>query len=168
MQRPTVKVIVLGDAGAGKTSLITAATAETYQQRPVPVLPATRFPLAGGELLIHDTSSSPADAGVVDAAIGAADVAVLCLDVTSPAGLPGLGATWMPRIQQLRPDLGVILACTKDDLQGAFDAQSLQAQAQEFTTTWPQASCFVLFVFPACHCGRPIAGLRKGVALLQR
>jgi hypothetical protein len=73
--RRTTVLAVVGDAGSGKTSLVTAACQEQYSSSPVPVLPPARFPAdvlggapdgsGGGELLVVDTSSKPEGAGAL-------------------------------------------------------------------------------------------------------
>ena len=80
---------VVGDKGAGKTSLITSAAQEVFSERPVPVLPPTRFPadFAGlsepVDLIAYDTSSRPEDTQAVDETVKAADVVVLCFDAAA-------------------------------------------------------------------------------------
>jgi len=127
---------VVGDAGTGKSSLITAATAETFSERPVPTLPATRFPLAHGDALIHDTSAS--DATVTDAVLASADAVVLCLDVTrGEAGLEALRRGWMPRLAAAAPDAPVVVACTKLDAVAAREMEALRQAIVDFTADFP-------------------------------
>lgn len=61
----SINLVVVGDRGVGKTSLIVAAAQETFSDRPPPVIPVTRFPPElspdGATVLVHDTSSKPED-----------------------------------------------------------------------------------------------------------
>lgn len=79
-----VTVVFVGDARAGKTSLITAAATETFSRSPPPCLPPTRLPadatLEGVPLTLVDTSSRDEDRAATDAALRSADVIVLCFD----------------------------------------------------------------------------------------
>lgn len=64
MQR-VVKIAVVGDSGVGKTSLISTAANDTFDQRPAPVLPPTRLPAEFTPdhvpMVVTDTSSRPED-----------------------------------------------------------------------------------------------------------
>lgn len=137
MQRGPVKVVVVGDPGCGKTSLITAATAENFQERCIPVLPVTKYPLGPEDVLIHDTSSKPQDAAVLDASISAAEVAILCFDATSRDGFSNLNQ-WMARLLDLKPDIIVILAVCKVDLQADHETDKIRQEITDFTTQFQQ------------------------------
>jgi hypothetical protein len=79
-----VAVAVVGDAGVGKTALITAAATESFAERPPPTLPPTRLPAdatpEGVPLVLNDTSSRDEDRAVTEAALRAADAVVLAFD----------------------------------------------------------------------------------------
>ena len=80
----SVTVAVIGDAGVGKTCLITAAAAEAFADHPPPVLPPTRLPAdatpEGVPLLLVDTSAREEDRPAREAALQAADVVVVAFD----------------------------------------------------------------------------------------
>jgi hypothetical protein len=121
MSRRRINVAVVGDRGAGKTSLITSAAQEVFSERPVPILPPTRFPADFAavsepvDVIAYDTSSRPEDTQAVDETIKAADVVVLCFDAQRKITLQRLRTDWLPRITHLRPGAPVIIACCKDD-----------------------------------------------------
>lgn len=80
----SVTVAVVGDAGVGKTCLITAAAAEAFADHPPPTLPPTRLPAdatpEGVPLLLVDTSAREEDRPAREAALRAADVVVVAFD----------------------------------------------------------------------------------------
>lgn len=147
---------VVGDKGAGKTSLITSAAQEVFSERPVPVLPPTRFPadFAGlsepVDLIAYDTSSRPEDTQAVDETVKAADVVVLCFDAQRKVTMERLRTEWLPRITRLRPGAPIIIACCKDDSEGSVPMEHIREVCA-----------------PPCVCvcvGRGIGCKRQGVA----
>lgn len=60
-RRTTVRVVVVGDRGTGKSSLIAAAASENFPESVSPVLPPTRLPADyypdGVPVIIIDTAS---------------------------------------------------------------------------------------------------------------
>lgn len=118
--RQLVRVCVIGDAGTGKSSLISTAAADTFDIRPPPVLPPVRLPREFSPdfvaILVTDTSSRPEDTAALDAAVMAADAVVICFDALRHATLDNIRSVWYPRVQALKPDVPVILACCKADL----------------------------------------------------
>jgi mitochondrial Rho GTPase 1 len=121
MSRRRVNIAVVGDHCSGKTSLITSAAQEVFSERPVPVLPPTRFPadfvlLAEPvDVVAWDTSSRPEDGQAVDETLRAADVVIICFDAMRPRTLQRLRSEWLPRVSALKPGAPVIVACCKDD-----------------------------------------------------
>lgn len=83
-QMRAVRVAVVGDQDTGKTSLISTAANDTYDQRPVPVLPPTKlapdYTPERVPLLLTDTSAAPEARKATDAAIQSADAVVVCFD----------------------------------------------------------------------------------------
>jgi len=79
-----VRIVVVGDAGAGKSSLITAAATESFPEHPPPVLPPTRLAHdttpEGVPMVLVDTSSRPEDKSNLELACRNADVIILCFD----------------------------------------------------------------------------------------
>lgn len=75
---------MVGDAGVGKSSLITAAATESFPEHPPPVLPPTRLAHdstpEGVPMVLVDTSSRPEDKGNLELACRNADVIILCFD----------------------------------------------------------------------------------------
>ena len=79
-----VRIVVVGDAGVGKSSLITAAATESFPEHPPPVLPPTRLAHdttpEGVPMVLVDTSSRPEDKANFELACRHADVVILCFD----------------------------------------------------------------------------------------
>ena len=74
----------MGDAGVGKSSLITSAATESFPEHPPPVLPPTRLAHdttpEGVPMVLVDTSSRPEDKANLELACRNADVIMLCFD----------------------------------------------------------------------------------------
>ena len=87
-----VRIVVVGDAGVGKSSLITAAATESFPEHPPPVLPPTRLAHdttpEGVPMVLVDTSSRPEDKANLELACRNADVIILCFDSGSHEDLP--------------------------------------------------------------------------------
>lgn len=133
MSRRRINVAVVGDKGVGKTSLITSAAQEVFSERPVPVLPPTRFPAdftAAStdpvDVIAYDTSSRPEDAQAVDETIKAADVIIVCFDAQRKSTLQRLRSDWLPRITHLRATAPVIIACCKDDSEETLPTEQIR------------------------------------------
>lgn len=130
--RRRINVAVVGDRGVGKTSLVTSAAQEVFSERPVPVLPPTRFPADFAvvsepvDVIAFDTSSRPEDAQAVDETIRAADVVIVCFDAQRKSTLQRLRSDWLPRITHLRPAAPVIIACCKDDTEDTLPTDQIR------------------------------------------
>lgn len=83
---------MVGDAGVGKSSLITAAATESFPEHPPPVLPPTRLAHdstpEGVPMVLVDTSSRPEDKGNLELACRNADVIILCFDSGAQSCMP--------------------------------------------------------------------------------
>eukprot|EP00879_Flechtneria_rotunda_P015860 GHRR01016587.1.p1 GENE.GHRR01016587.1~~GHRR01016587.1.p1 ORF type:complete len:171 (+),score=23.48 GHRR01016587.1:560-1072(+) len=132
MSRRRINGAVVGDKGVGKTSLITSAAQEVFSERPVPVLPPTRFPAdfvpvpETVDVIAYDTSSRPEDTQAVDETIKAADVVIVCFDAQRKSTLQRLGSDWLPRITHLKPAVPVIIACCKDDTEETLPTDQIR------------------------------------------
>ncbi|GBF89351.1 hypothetical protein Rsub_02229 [Raphidocelis subcapitata] len=140
-----VAITVVGDPGVGKTSLITAACQEQFSESPVPTLPTARFPpellnspeeLAGGELLVVDTSSRAEDARATEAAIRAAAAVVVCIDATRQRTLERLRSHWLPEVARLNPGAPVVVAVCKDDRGDRVDLSVLREAMEVLISTY--------------------------------
>ena len=140
MSDKTVYIAVLGDSGVGKTSLITAATTETFPERPPPVLPPARLPAEATSesvpVVVTDTSSRPEDKQALEAACQEASVIVLCFSMDKPQTLRRVSSHWLPELKRLGVAVPVILVGCKSDERPAD--QSLHQAVLPIVKTFPQ------------------------------
>ena len=107
----TAKVVVLGDPGVGKSSLIAAAATESFDPSPPPCLPPTRLPPAFENipLLVVDTSTRTENQQSLNTLLEEADVVLLCYAVDIPESIRHLRSLWLPEIRKLGTDKPVLL-----------------------------------------------------------
>lgn len=106
----TARVVVLGDPGVGKSSLIAAAT-ESFDPNPPPCLPPTRLPpqIDNVPLLVVDTSTRSENRQSLESLVEGADVVVLCYSVDMPDSVRNLRMKWLPDLRKLNCNLPVVL-----------------------------------------------------------
>lgn len=107
-----LRVVVVGDPGTGKSSLIIALTTEQFPEYvpgviPPTCLPANYFPHSV-PITIIDTASargsgcSPEQKAKLLAECKVADAVVLTYACDQPATLEGLGSFWLPELRRLQ------------------------------------------------------------------
>jgi len=136
----TVYITVLGDAGVGKTSLISAAATETFPDSPPPVLPPAKLPPdttpEGVPVVITDTSTRPEDREALEAACRQASVIVLCFRMERLESLRRISSYWMPELKRLNVRVPVLLVGCKSDVRPAD--QSLHHAVLPIVKAHPQ------------------------------
>ncbi|CAH8361583.1 unnamed protein product [Eruca vesicaria subsp. sativa] len=111
-----VRIVVVGEKGTGKTSLIIAASNESFHPHTniPPLLRYTTFPsewfFDPVPATIVDTSSRPEDRGKVVKEVKEADTIVLTFSVDRPETLERLGDYWLPLFRQLEVRVPIIVA----------------------------------------------------------
>ncbi|PKA50458.1 Rac-like GTP-binding protein ARAC3 [Apostasia shenzhenica] len=127
--RTGVRVVVVGDQGTGKSSLIIAVATESFPENVPNVLPPTRLPADyypdRVPLTIIDTSSSPASKTTFVAECQVADTIVLTYACDKPATLDRLSSYWLPELRRLEVKVPVIVVGCKLDLR---DEQQLSLE----------------------------------------
>nr|CAD1817115.1 unnamed protein product [Ananas comosus var. bracteatus] len=122
--RTSVRVVVIGDQGTGKSSLIVAAATDSFPESPPRVLPPTRLPADyfpdRVPITIIDTSSSPENRGKLIGQCQAADAIVLTYACDRPATLDRLTTYWLPELRRLEVQVPVIVVGCKLDLRGSI------------------------------------------------
>ncbi|KAK4492532.1 hypothetical protein RD792_003344 [Penstemon davidsonii] len=117
--RTNVRIVVVGDRGSGKSSLIAAAAAETFRQEVPPVLPPTRLPADyypdNVPIIIIDTSSSLENRGRLAEELKRADAVVLTYACDQPSTLNRLNSFWLHEFRRLEIKAPVIVAGCKLD-----------------------------------------------------
>lgn len=115
-----VKVVVIGDEGTGKSSLIIAVATDSFPNMAPPVLPPTRLPPDfypdRVPLTIIDSSSRPEDKGKLEAECKKADVVVLTYACDRPETLERLSRYWLPELRQLDVRVPIVVVGCKLDL----------------------------------------------------
>ncbi|XP_059652447.1 mitochondrial Rho GTPase 1-like [Cornus florida] len=128
--RQPVRIVVAGDRGTGKSSLIVTAAADTFPTSMPPVLPPTRLPddlyPDRVPLTIIDTSSSTESGGKLAEELKRADAVVLTYACDQPATLDRLSTFWLPELRRLEVKVPVIVVGCKLDLRDEQHPVSLE------------------------------------------
>ncbi|KAK4407129.1 Mitochondrial Rho GTPase 1 [Sesamum angolense] len=121
--RTSVRIVVVGDRGTGKSSLIAAAAAETFRQEVPPVLPPTRLPAIIIPIMFQLSSSTPRpvcgcsleNRGRLAEELKRADAVVLTYACDQPSTLNRLSSFWLQELRRLEIKAPVIVAGCKLD-----------------------------------------------------
>ncbi|XP_042440640.1 mitochondrial Rho GTPase 1-like isoform X1 [Zingiber officinale] len=115
-----VRVVVVGEAGTGKSSLIVTVATESFPENVPHVLPPTRLPSDyypdRVPITIIDTSSRPEHKAKLIADCKAADVIVLTYACDRPSTLDRLSTYWLPELRRLEVKVPVLVVGCKLDL----------------------------------------------------
>ncbi|XP_071735454.1 mitochondrial Rho GTPase 1-like [Rutidosis leptorrhynchoides] len=125
-----VRIVVAGDRGTGKSSLIITAAAESFPTNVPPVLPPTRLPEDmfpdRVPVTVIDTSSSLENRGKLADELKRADAVVLTYACDQPSSLDRLSTFWLPELRRLDVRVPVIVSGCKLDLRDEQQAISLE------------------------------------------
>ncbi|KAJ4719482.1 Mitochondrial Rho GTPase [Melia azedarach] len=125
-----VRIVVCGEKGTGKSSLIVTAAADTFPANVPPVLPPTRLPEDfypdRVPITIIDTSSSMEDRGKLGEELRRADAVVLTYACDRPETLDELSTFWLPELRRLEVKVPVIVVGCKLDLRDESHQVSLE------------------------------------------
>ncbi|KAJ4822637.1 Mitochondrial Rho GTPase 1 [Turnera subulata] len=128
--KTAVRIVVAGDRGTGKSSLIVTAATDTFPTNVPPVLPPTRMPEDfypdRVPITIVDTSSKVEDSGKVADELKRADAVVLTYACDRPETLDRLSTFWLPELRQLEVRVPVIVVGCKLDLRDENQQVSLE------------------------------------------
>ncbi|KAI3668179.1 hypothetical protein L6452_43256 [Arctium lappa] len=129
-RRTTVRVVVVGDRGSGKSSLIAAAASENFPESVSPVLPPTRLPADyypdGVPVTIIDTASSLEGKAKLEEELKRADAVVITYACDKPETLNRLQTFWIPEVRRLKVKVPVIVVGCKLDLRDEHYPMSLE------------------------------------------
>ncbi|KAG1365447.1 mitochondrial Rho GTPase 1 [Cocos nucifera] len=118
--RTSVRVVVIGDPGTGKSSLIVSVATETFPENVPHVMPPTRLPADyypdRVPVTIIDTSSSPENKTKLISECQMADAIVLTYACDRPSTLDRLSTYWLPELRRLEIKVPVIVVGCKLDL----------------------------------------------------
>lgn len=125
-----VRIVVCGEKGTGKSSLIVTAAADTFPANVPPVLPPTRLPEDfypdRVPITIIDTPSSVEDRGKLGEELRRADAVVLTYACDQPETLDELSTFWLPELRRLEVKVPVIVVGCKLDLRDENQQVSLE------------------------------------------
>ncbi|VAI38764.1 unnamed protein product [Triticum turgidum subsp. durum] len=117
--RPGVRVVVIGDPGTGKSSLVVAVATEQFPENVPKVMPHTRLPADyfpdRVPITIVDTSS-PEQKPKLIAECQAADAVVLTYACDRLSTLDRLSSYWLPELRRIQLKAPVIVVGCKLDL----------------------------------------------------
>ncbi|KAJ7977981.1 Mitochondrial Rho GTPase [Quillaja saponaria] len=115
-----VRIVVAGDKGTGKSTLIITATSETFPTKAPPLLPPTRLPEDffpdRVPITIIDTSSRNEDSVKVAEELKRSDAVVLTYACGRHETLDRLRTFWLPYLRQLEVKVPVIVVGCMLDL----------------------------------------------------
>ncbi|XP_031252098.1 mitochondrial Rho GTPase 2-like isoform X2 [Pistacia vera] len=125
--RSSVRVVVVGDPGTGKSSLISAVAFGTVPKKVPPVHPPTRLPPGFYRdrvpVTVIDTSSRCAVRTHL----------LLYTYYTSPMSLSSLTSFWLPQLRSLEVKVPIIVAECKSDLRGDPFSVNLKEMMEPIT-----------------------------------
>ncbi|KAJ0028517.1 hypothetical protein Pint_36356 [Pistacia integerrima] len=143
--RSSVRVVVVGDPGTGKSSLISAVTFGTVPKKVPPVHPPTRLPPGFYRdrvpVTIIDTSSRLENKGKNNEKLNnadaeelkKADAVILTYACDQPMSLSSLTSFWLPQLRSLQVKVPIIVAECKSDLRGDPFAVNLKEMMEPIT-----------------------------------
>lgn len=120
MVTPTFKVVLLGDAGVGKSVYIHRILTGEFEKKYVPTVGAEVRPQVfnstSGKIVfnIWDTAGQEKYAGLRDNYYKDADAAIIMFDVTSRVSYKNI-ANWYRDIRAVRPDIPIVIVRNKVD-----------------------------------------------------
>ncbi|KAL5068726.1 hypothetical protein RYX36_019613 [Vicia faba] len=125
-----VRIVVAGDQGTGKSSLISTAASENFRPNVAPVLPPTTLALDlypdHVPITVIDTTSSIPDIDRVSEELKRADTVVLTYACDRPETLESLSTFWLPHLRNLEVRVPVIVVGCKLDLRDESQQVSLE------------------------------------------
>ncbi|KAL5059562.1 hypothetical protein RYX36_031166 [Vicia faba] len=128
--RNGVRVVVVGDRGTGKSSLIAAIASDSFPETVLPVLPPTLLPADFFPdyvpLTVIDTSSSLEKQNKRNKELKAADVVVLTYACNDSQSFSRLSSYWFRELHKLEVTVPVIVVGCKLDLRDESQQVSLE------------------------------------------
>ncbi|KAK7242987.1 hypothetical protein RIF29_37769 [Crotalaria pallida] len=154
----SVRVVVAGDRGTGKSTLIAAIASETFPEAVARVLPPTVLPHDlfpdHVPLTLVDTSSILEKQGKRNEELKRADVVVLTYACNDPTSFTRLTSYWLPELDKLEVKSPVIVVGCKLDLRDENQQVSLESlmppllQQCKDIATCIECSAYTLYQVP--------------------
>ncbi|KAJ7994124.1 hypothetical protein DPEC_G00262660 [Dallia pectoralis] len=134
------KVVVVGDGGCGKTSLIKVLTKKDFPEEHVPSVfekYVTNMRYRGTEyrLNLYDTAGKEDYDRVRPLSYQNVNLVLICYDVICPSSYENILIKWYPEVQHFCPDVPIILVGCKSDLRkDKALARKLWSSGQNYIT----------------------------------
>ncbi|KAJ7715254.1 small GTPase Cdc42 [Mycena metata] len=117
----TIKLVVVGDSGVGKTSLLFSHTTNKFPTDYIPLIfdSWAKIITVGTEtytLQLWDTASRLEDDRLRPLSYPHTDAFLICFSVGSPASFDNIKEKWYPELQHHCPGVPFLLVATKTDL----------------------------------------------------
>ncbi|KAF8610323.1 mitochondrial Rho GTPase [Ceratobasidium sp. AG-I] len=120
--RRDVRVLLVGDEGVGKSTIVTSLIKEEYVDNVQHVVPEVTIPPEvtpeNVTTYIVDSSAGPADRPHLDSEIRKAHVICVVYAIDNPHSFDRVPAYWLPHFRSLGVNVPVILVGNKIDLRG--------------------------------------------------
>ncbi|KAI8616444.1 P-loop containing nucleoside triphosphate hydrolase protein [Chytriomyces sp. MP71] len=128
-----VRVLLVGDAGVGKSTVITALIKESFVANIQHVVPEVTIPPEWSRervtTRIVDSSARPEDKDQLEAEIRKADVICIVYSAVDPDSFARVSEFWLPYIRRLGRNVPVVIVGNKIDLRGKdYVNDALEAQ----------------------------------------
>ncbi|KAH3745727.1 Rac GTPase [Pelomyxa schiedti] len=123
----TIKVVVVGDTGVGKTSMLISYTTNSFSECVTTAFQnyCTNISIAGtrADVALWDTAAEADFDRLRPLAYPMTDVFLLCFSLVSPASLDAVVTKWAPEVKRHCPEASLILVGTKSDVAGSSACQ---------------------------------------------
>ncbi|KAJ3791164.1 P-loop containing nucleoside triphosphate hydrolase protein [Lentinula aff. detonsa] len=120
--RRDVRILLVGDEGVGKSTIVTSLIKEAFVQHVQPIVPEVTIPPEvtpeNVTTYIVDSGAGPQDRAHLEAEIRKAHVICVVYSIDNPNSFDRIPAYWLPHFRQLGVNVPVILVGNKIDLRG--------------------------------------------------
>nr|XP_057920799.1 rho-related GTP-binding protein RhoF isoform X2 [Doryrhamphus excisus] len=120
-QGDEVKIVIVGDGGCGKTSLLMVYAKDYFPEKYAPTVfekYSTSVVLRGKEVKVnlYDTAGQEDYDRLRPLSYQEAHLILVCFDVTNPTSFDNVTIKWNPEVKHFCPNIPVILIGCKTDL----------------------------------------------------
>ncbi|KAF5372263.1 hypothetical protein D9757_009626 [Collybiopsis confluens] len=120
--RRDVRILLVGDEGVGKSTIVTSLIKESFVQHVQHIVPEVTIPPEvtpeNVTTYIVDSGAGPQDRAHLESEIRKAHVICVVYSIDSPNSFDRIPAYWLPHFRQLGVNVPVILVGNKIDLRG--------------------------------------------------
>ncbi|XP_077993235.1 cdc42 homolog [Glandiceps talaboti] len=136
LARKTIKCVVVGDGGVGKTCLLVSYTTNKFPSEYVPTVfdDYAVTVMVGGEpytLGLFDTAGQEDYDRLRPLSYPQTDIFLVCFSVVIPASITNVKEKWVPEISHYCPQIPYILVGTQEDLRDDISTVENLAKTKE-------------------------------------